>query len=76
MVRYNAVHVPYKYGYTKKMEEIWELVYTHRTLEDADFEPTAEDVEYYNDCFSMYNIRRQQLGHDFRFEHFVNDIDP
>ena len=50
MVRFDENDVENKYGFTRKMTKIWELVENDQTLEDADFIPTAEDVEYYRIC--------------------------
>jgi len=75
MVQYNENDTPNKYGETKKMQAIWELIYTGKTLDDADFEPTKEDREYYDGKKMCYEAVKRIKGHDFRFEHFINDID-
>lgn len=50
MVRYDAADEPNKYGFTKKMTKIWDLVESDETLEAADFEPTEEDIKYFKYC--------------------------
>lgn len=76
MVRYDENDVPNKYGETKKMQEIWELIYENKPLSEASFSPSKEDKEYYEIHKKDVELMRSLKGPDFRYEHFINDIDP
>lgn len=76
MVQYDEKDIPNKYGETKKMQEIWNLIYENKPLSDASFTPTEEDKEYYEIKKQDVELMRSFKGPDFRYEHFINDIDP
>lgn len=74
MVRFDENDVENKYGFTKKMEAIWSLVEEEKTLEEADFEITNEDREYYRDCkWEFDHVNEGNTGKKKRLIRFFND---
>lgn len=74
LVRYGAEDKPDKYGYTKKMHAILDLAENDKTLDDADFEPTADDINYYEMTKAFDDMGKEMNGgkrkHTVRF---IND---
>lgn len=68
---------PDKYGLTKKMHVILDLVDDGKTLEDADFKVTKADEEYYNNSKMWDDLSTAfNGGKKKKMVRFVNDIDP
>lgn len=76
-VNYGKGDKPDKYGFTKKMHKICDLVYEEKSIEDADFEPTKYDKAYYDECKLMSDIAASlNGGKRKRIVNYVSDIDP
>ena len=76
-VRFGKNDEPDKYGFTKKMHAILDLVDDEKTLEDADFEVNEADKEYYNESKMWSDLAASfNGGKRKKMERFLNDIDP
>ena len=62
MVQFNKRDKPNKYGETRKMIAINDLVESEKTLEDAWFELNEEDKEYYESKKWMYDLLKEANG--------------
>ena len=76
MVRYDENDIENDYGFTRKMTKIWNLVESGRTLENADFVPTEEDIAYYKHAKRMSDIANiDNHGSFVRMVRYLDDID-
>lgn len=74
MVRFDENDKENKYGFTRKMEMIWQLVEAEKTLKDADWEVTPEDEEYYKECKWEYDLVNEgNTGKKKKIIRFFND---
>lgn len=74
VVNYGKDDVADKYGQTKKMRDIWELVEDGKTLDDVDWKVTEEDKDYYAHCKFMDDLLNDgNDGKKRRYAHYFND---
>ena len=64
---------PDKYGFTKKMHEIWDLVEAEKPLEDGGFEITDADREWYEDYKADFEFEKENRGKKYCFPRY--DLD-
>lgn len=63
-----------KYGFTRKMHEIWDLVEEERPLEDGGFEITPADREFYEDYKEDYEWKKElNDGEPYKFPRYIYD---
>ena len=73
-VRYGKDDEPDKYGYTKKMLAILDLIEHDKTLDDADFEPTKDDINYYELEKAFDEMGKEMNGGKRKHKvRFIND---
>lgn len=71
VVRYGKDDEPDKYGFTKKMHKIWDLVEDEKSLSDADFKATEADKAFYDQYKSLYDWEKEQRGRPYKFPRYV-----
>ena len=64
---------PDKYGFTKKMHRIWDLVEAEKPLEAGGFEITDDDREWYEDYKENFETKKRISGKKYRFPRY--DLD-
>lgn len=76
-VNYGKGDEPDKYGMTKKMHDIHDLVDDGKTLDDADFKVKDADKEYFDEVKTWDDLcTKFNSGKKKKMVRFVNDIDP
>lgn len=75
-VRYGKDDVPDKYGFTKKMHAIWDLVEDGKGLDEADFKATEADKKFYDSYKSEFDREKKARGAAYHFPRYIVDIDP
>lgn len=72
-VNYGENDVPDKYGFTRKMHDIWDLVEAEKPLEKGGFEITDADREWYEKYKFSFEWKKQVCGHVYRFPRYTLD---
>lgn len=77
LCRFGSDDNPDKYGFTKKMHKIWDLVEAGKKLEDGGFEIGDADREFYENYKQQFEWKKKQNGgKPYYFPRYVVDIDP
>ena len=71
--RLRASGKPDKYGYTKHMHELLDLVEDEKPLTGAGFKPNTDEKAYYENEKKMYAIDKEIKGGPFKYARFYND---
>lgn len=74
LVNFGPDDKPGKYGFTEKMNLIWDLVEAGKPLEDGGFEITEADREFYDDYkFEFEEKKKSNGGVPYRFPRYIYD---
>lgn len=77
LCRFGPDDKPDKYGFTKKMHKIMDLVEDEKGLEDGGFKITDADRELYNSYKGQFEFKKKQNGgKPYRFPRYAVDVDP
>lgn len=72
-VNYGKDDVPDKYGFTKKMHDIWDLVEAEKPLEAGGFVITDADREWYEDYKFEFEWKKKECGYKYCFPRYTLD---
>ena len=72
-VRYGKDDEPDKYGFTKKMHAIWDLVEDEKGIDEGDFKPSEVDKAFYDRYKSLYGWEKEQRGKPYKFPRYVKE---
>ena len=70
LVRYGEADEPNKYGFTKKMNDIWDLVEAGKTLEDGGFAIAGADREFYDYYKWLFEREKKARGYPYYFPRY------
>ncbi len=71
-VNFGKADKPDKYGFTKKMHKIMDLVEAGKRLEDGGFEINPDDREYYDAYKSEFEYKKKlNGGKPYRFPRYI-----
>lgn len=75
-VRYGNDDMPDKYGFTRKMHAIWDLVEAGKSLDEADFKATEADKKFYDSYKINFEREKKARGVTYHFPRYIVDVDP
>ena len=71
LVKYDEKDQPDKYGFTKKMHTIWDLVEDGKSVGDGDFKPTDADRAFYDRYKRLFEFEKKQRGKPYKFPRYM-----
>ena len=72
-VNFGKDDVPDKYGFTKKMHAIWDLVEAEKPLEAGGFKITDADREWYEDYKDNFEYKKKTTGRKYHYPRYTLD---
>lgn len=70
LVRHSKDDEPNKYGFTKKMNDIWDLVEDGKDLKDGGFKITDADKDFYDHYKWMFEREKKSRGEPYYFPRY------
>ena len=73
LVTYGENDTPNKYGFTKKMNDIWDLVEDEKSPENVEFIVTEADMEFYKHYKWLYDREKEARGKPYHFPRYFEE---